>query len=77
MTDPERVFQDQLYAALQYAAEDPDQSGLDCLVETFEHSGVMTGNAGLVISLEDGSEYQLRITQSKRADGVAREEFGR
>lgn len=77
MTESERTFQDQMYAAIQFAAEDPDSSGLDCLVETFEHSGVMTLNAGLTVSLEDGSEFQLTIVQSKPArTGQAREEFG-
>ena len=33
-------------------------------VETFANAGVMTYNKGLVITLPDGSEYQLTIVQS-------------
>jgi hypothetical protein len=77
VTESEQAFQDQLAAAIQYAAEDPEASGLDCLVESFTDHGVMTLNAGLVVALEDGSEYQLTIVQSKPATGQAREEFGR
>ncbi len=32
-------------------------------VSTFEESGVMTMNKGLVVALEDGSEFQLTIVQ--------------
>ena len=34
-------------------------------VETFDNAGVMTYNKGLVITLPDGSEYQLTIVQSR------------
>lgn len=34
---------------------------------SFEHVGVMTSNAGLVVSLADGSEYQITIVQSRRS----------
>ena len=34
-------------------------------VRTFEDAGVMTYNKGLVITLPDGSEYQLTIVQSR------------
>jgi hypothetical protein len=34
-------------------------------VETYEQAGVMTYNKGLVITLPDGSEYQLTIVQSR------------
>lgn len=75
MTESEHHFQEQLAAAIQYAAEDPDGSGLDCLVESFADNGVMTLNAGLVVALQDGSEYQLTIVQSKPAGSPPREEF--
>ena len=35
-------------------------------VETFENTGVLTKNRGLVVRFEDGSEFQLTIVQSKR-----------
>ena len=34
-------------------------------VETYEQAGVLTYNKGLVITLPDGSEYQLTIVQSR------------
>ena len=34
-------------------------------VRTFAEAGVMTYNKGLVITLPDGSEYQLTIIQSR------------
>ena len=36
-------------------------------VSTFEESGILTTNKGLVIRLADGSEYQLTIVKSKNA----------
>ena len=34
-------------------------------VQTFEEAGVMTRDAGLVITLPDGTEFQLTIVQSR------------
>ena len=34
-------------------------------VETYEQAGVMTYNEGLVLTLPDGTEYQLTIVQSR------------
>lgn len=34
-------------------------------VKTFEEAGVMTRDKGLVITLPDGSEYQITIKRSK------------
>jgi len=34
-------------------------------VVTFADSGVMTGNAGVVVTLHDGSEFQVSVVQSK------------
>lgn len=34
-------------------------------VRTFEEAGVMTYDKGLVISLPDGSEYQITIIRSR------------
>ena len=36
-------------------------------VVTFEAAGVLTANKGLVVKLDDGSEFQLTIVQSKEA----------
>lgn len=34
-------------------------------VETFEHAGVMTTDAGVVLRFVDGSEYQITIVRSR------------
>lgn len=34
---------------------------------SFEHAGVLTNNAGIVVTLEDDSEFQCTIVQSERA----------
>jgi hypothetical protein len=50
---------------IQTASEDSFGIGWDnANVRTFEQSGVMTYNKGLVITLPDGSEYQITIVQS-------------
>lgn len=61
--------------------EEAMEEGLRCLIEgeedeneicwenmqvqTFAEAGVMTCNNGLVITLPDGSEYQLSIVRSR------------
>jgi hypothetical protein len=37
-------------------------------VATFAERGVLTRNAGLVVRLQDGSEFQITIVQSQQAD---------
>lgn len=34
-------------------------------VQTFGEAGLLTNNCGLVVEMEDGSEYQIQILQSK------------
>ena len=34
-------------------------------VATYEEAGMLTRNEGLVLKVEDGSEYQITIVQSK------------
>ena len=34
-------------------------------VRTYRESGVMTNNKGLVVRLEDGSEFQIQIVKSR------------
>ena len=46
----------------------PDELATCGQVATFEEQGVLTRNAGLVVHLKDGSEFQLTIVQSKPAD---------
>ncbi len=35
---------------------------------SFEQAGVLTYNAGLVLRMADGAEYQLTIVQSRQAN---------
>lgn len=57
--------------------QDMVQTIRDALVEvdgvkstrTFEDAGVLTDDQGLVLRMEDGSEFQITIVQSKRAKG--------
>jgi hypothetical protein len=44
-------------------SSDPDPSEI-LNVSTFDDAGLMTRNAGLVVQLDDGSEFQLRIVRS-------------
>ena len=62
----EDTLQDGLMELISEAADDSFGIGWeDARVHTFEDAGVMTYNKGLVISLPDGSEFQLTIVQSR------------
>ena len=71
----ETELQDILKTLLQELAymdtEDLDQFDMPCeLAEiehtsTFDEAGVLTRDAGLVITTADGSEFQLTIVQSR------------
>jgi hypothetical protein len=67
VNDAERKFQDDLRELLELA--DPaDENGVEAryVVGTFEDHGVLTRNAGLVIRLSGGAEFQLTIVQVER-----------
>ena len=61
----EGIVQDALMGMLygDWGVEDSALEG--CQVRTFEDAGVMTYNKGVVVSLPDGSEFQLTIVQSR------------
>ena len=62
----EDILQDGLMELISEAADDSFGIGWeDARVRTFEQAGVMTYNKGLVISLPDGTEFQLTIVQSR------------
>ena len=62
----EDTLQDGLVELISEAADDSFGIGWeDARVRTFEDAGVMTYNKGLVISLPDGTEFQLTIVQSR------------
>lgn len=47
--------------------EDVDGEGLieDCNADTFDECGILTSNDGIVLSLADGSEFQITVVRSK------------
>ncbi len=67
--DEDRFTEETLQEGLRQLITD----GCDCLeicwenlrVQTFDEAGLMTRNSGLVISLPDGSEFQLTIVRSR------------
>ena len=62
----EDTMQDGLMELISEAAEDSFGIGWEeAEVRTFEQAGIMTYNKGLVISLPDGTEFQLTIVQSR------------
>ena len=62
----EDTRQDGLMELISEAAEDSFGIGWEeAEVRTFEQAGIMTYNKGLVISLPDGTEFQLTIVQSR------------
>lgn len=59
----EKVILETVLAALQ---ENQYEDELDIYrVDSFESCGVMSNENGLVITMNDGSEYQLFIVQSR------------
>jgi hypothetical protein len=52
-----------------------DHPGLaNAQVKTFEDAGLLTRDRGIVLSLEDGSEFQITIVRSAGADDEDDEE---
>jgi hypothetical protein len=67
---PEKKFQDLLQAILRddLAAE---PSYYITRVQTFEEAGVATEDGGLVVTVSDGSEYQVTIAESRGTEAGA------
>ena len=62
----EDTMQEGLRELIETAEEDSFGIGWEeARVRTFEQAGIMTYNKGLVISLPDGTEFQLTIVQSR------------
>lgn len=55
----ETEMQELLIEALDIM-EDPISS-----IETYEEAGVMTSNTGIVVKLNNGSEFQITIVKSR------------
>jgi hypothetical protein len=67
-TDTEELLEDGLVALLRGFADDAEEL-LEAVagVNTFRNEGVLTSNRGLVVTMEDGSEYQVTLVLSRRA----------
>ena len=62
-----QTFTEELEEAL-YNYEDWDGNKVK-YISNFEQAGLLTKNAGLVVRLEDGSEYELTIVpRNEKAD---------
>ena len=58
----EGKIQDYLVEVLDYASS---QDGMVKIIDTFEELGMMTNNKGLVITMQDGTRFQLIIAKSR------------
>ena len=58
----EQKIQDYLVEVLDWAS---NEDGMVKIIDTFEELGVMTNNKGLVITMQDGSRFQLIIAKSR------------
>ena len=67
---PEKKFQDLLQAILR---DDLAAEPLYYItrVQTFEEAGVPTEDAGLVVTMSNGSEYQVTIAESRGSEAGA------
>ena len=61
----ENVVQDALFGMLCGDWSVEDTALESCRVSTFRDAGVMSNDAGLVLRLPDGSEFQITILQSR------------
>ena len=63
----EKQFQQALFHTFTGFRFDIDQDVKR--VQTFEEVGMLTRDHGLVVTMNDGSEFQLTITQSRETRG--------
>ncbi len=61
---PEKKFQDLLQTILRDDLEVEPRYYITS-VQTFEEAGVPSEDRGLVVTMSDGSEYQLTIVKSR------------
>ena len=58
----EQKIQDYLVEVLDWAS---NEDGMVKIIDTFEELGMMTNNKGLVITMHDGTRFQLIIAKSR------------
>jgi len=57
------LLQTLLFEAWEY--EDGESPLYGCRTSTFEERGLLTSDEGIVLSLADGSEFQITIVRSR------------
>lgn len=62
--DIETLIAETLNAAID-GDEAPEEVQAIRLIRTFDAEGLLTTDAGLVLQMADGSEYQITIVQSR------------
>lgn len=60
----EKEFEAFLYGVVETAPWEADKADV-AMIATFEEAGLMTRNAGIVVRLDDGSEFQVTIVRSR------------
>jgi hypothetical protein len=58
----EQQIQDYLVEVLDWAS---NEDGMVKIIDTFEELEILTNNKGLVITMQDGSKFQLTIVKSR------------
>ena len=58
----EQQLQDYLVEVLDWAS---NEDGMVKIIDTFEELDMMTNNKGLVITMQDGTRFQLIIAKSR------------
>jgi hypothetical protein len=65
ITTGTELLLEQLATTLYQEAEYGDQLDAVSKVRTYEEAGVLTRDAGLVLTTVDGAEYQLTLVRSR------------
>jgi hypothetical protein len=60
----QELLENLIFEGDQSLSEDNDELNIKRIL-TFEASGLLTGNKGLVVKMNDGSEFQLTIVKSR------------
>lgn len=61
------MTEQQMVQTLTEAVQESEVEWRD--MATFAEDGIMTANAGFTITMADGSEFQIKVTQSKQGRG--------
>jgi hypothetical protein len=59
-----RKIEDLLMEGINMMEEEYEETSVSGL-RTFDEAGILTLDAGIVINMDDGSEFQITIVQSK------------